>query len=130
MRTKYGKYPEYHTSLDDLINVVTPDGLEGGYEVLRLSIEAIENNCYPRVTLLGEPQLGKRGLYPTISTKNSSSETRLLMELITWSDGNHSLLEIAEKCNTPIWELYPLIKKLQTHNLLTLESERVEQLSH
>ena len=130
MRTKYGKYPEYHTSLDDLINVVTPDGLEGGYEVLRLSIEAIENNCYPRVAVFGEPQLGKRGLYPTISTKKSDSETRLLMDLITWSDGSHSLLEIAAKCNTPIWELYPLIKKLQTHNLLALESERVERLSH
>ena len=130
MRTKYGKYPEYHTSLDDLINVVTPDGLEGGYEALRLSIEAIENNCYPRITVLGEPQLGKRGLYPTISTKNSASETRLLMELITWSDGNHSLLEIAEKCNTPIWELYPLIKKLQTHDLLVLESERFDSVSN
>ena len=121
MRTKYGRYPEYHTSLDDLINVVTPDGLEGGYEALRLSIEAIENNCYPRVTVLGEPQLGKRGLYPTISTKNSASETRLLMNLITWSDGNHSLLEIAEKCNVPIWELYPLIKKLLIHKLLVLK---------
>ena len=126
MRTKYGKYPEYHTSLDDLINVVTPDGLEGGYEALRLSIEAIENNCYPRVTVLGEPQLGKRGLYPTISTNNSASETRLLMNLITWSDGNHSLLEIAEKCNVPIWELYPLINELRTHDLLVLEGERSE----
>jgi len=126
MRTKYGKYPEYHTSLDDLINVVTPDGLEGGYEALRLSIEAIENNCYPRVTVLGEPQLGKRRLYPTISTKNSASETRLLMNLITWSDGNHSLLEIAEKCNVPIWELYPLINELRTHDLLVLEGERSE----
>jgi len=130
MRTKYGKYPEYHTSLDDLINVVTPDGLEGGYEALRLSIEAIENNCYPRVTVLGEPQLGKRGLYPTISTKNSASETRLLVNLITWSDGNHSLLEIAEKCNVPIWELYPLINKLRTHDLLVLEGERVDGVSN
>jgi len=72
---------------------------------------------------LREPQLGKRGLYPTISRHNSASESRLLMELITWPDGSHSLLEIAEKCNVPIWELYPLIKKLQTHNLLVLEGE-------
>ena len=130
MRTKYGVYPEYHTSLDDLINVVTHDGLEGGYEALRLSIEAIENNCYPRITVLGEPQLGKRGLYPTISTNNSASETKLLMNLITWSDGNHSLLEIAEKCKAPIWELYPLIKKLRTHDLLVLEGERVDGVSN
>lgn len=123
MRTKYRKYPEYHTSLDDLINVVSPDGLEGGYNALKLSIEAIEKNCYPKIAILGEPQLSKRGLYPTTSTKNSDYETRLLMELITWSDGNHSLLEIAEKCNTPIWELYPLVKKLQTHNLISLEDK-------
>ena len=129
MRTKYGRYPEYHSSLDDLKNVVTPDGLEGGYEAIRLSIEAIENNCYPQVTVLGEPQLGKRGLYPTISTKNSASEVRFMMELITWSDGNHSLLEIAEKCNVPIWELYPLIKKLKNHKLL-LEDERVDAVSN
>ena len=121
MRTKYGMYPEYHTSLDDLNKVVTPDGLEGGYEALRLSIEAIENNCYPRSMVLGEPQLGKRGLYPTISTKGSAADTRLLMDLITWSDGSHSLLEIAEKCNVPIWELYPLVNKLSTHNLLDWE---------
>ncbi|MDA9319335.1 DUF4910 domain-containing protein [Candidatus Thioglobus sp.] len=120
MRTKFGIYPEYHTSLDDLKNVVTADGLEGGYEALRLSIEAIENNYYPKVTVLGEPQLGKRGLYPTISSKNSASDTFLLTELITWSDGTNSLLEIAEKCDVPIWKLYPLVKKLQTHNLLDL----------
>ena len=124
MRTKYGSYPEYHTSLDDLKNVVTPDGLEGGYEALRLSIEAIENNCYPQVTVLGEPQLSKRVLYTTILTKNSNtSERSLLMEVITWSDGNNSLLEIAEKCNVPIWDLFPLIKKLQTHNLLRVHQE-------
>jgi aminopeptidase-like protein len=52
------------------------------------------------------------------------------MNLITWSDGNHSLLEIAEKCNAPIWELYPLIKKLRTHDLLVLEGERVDGVSN
>jgi aminopeptidase-like protein len=127
MRTKYSKYPEYHTSLDDLKNVVTPDGLKGGYEALRLSIEAIENNCYPQVTVLGEPQLGGRELYPTISTKTPrTSETKLLMDLMTWSDGNHSLLEIAEKTSVPMWELYPLINKLQTHKLIVLNDERIE----
>lgn len=118
MRTKYGQYPEYHTSLDDLTNVVTPEGLEGGYNALKLAIEAIENNCYPKVTMCGEPQLSRRGLYPTISTKTSGNEVRLMMDLITWSDGTYSLLDIADKCGVPIWDLYPIVDKLVAHNLL------------
>ncbi len=117
MRSKYGEYPEYHTSLDDL-NLVTPEGLQGGYEAVRLSIEALEQNCYPRVKVLCEPQLGKRGLYPTISTKDSADQVRLMMGFITYSDGTNSLLEIAEKCNVPIWNLYSIMDNLFKHDLI------------
>ncbi len=120
MRTKYGQYDEYHTSLDDLVSVVTPEGLAGGFNALRRSIETLERNGYPTTTVFGEPQLGKRGLYPTLSKKNSASEIRLMMNLITWSDGKKSLLEIAELCDVAIWELYPLLEKLISHNLLEL----------
>ncbi len=119
MRTKYGKYDEYHTSLDDLVNVVTPDGLEGGFNALWKAIEALENNCYPRVDVLCEPQLSKRGLYPTLSTKSSGAEVRLMMDLITWSDGKRSLIDIADLCNAPVWELYPILEKLCEHKLMT-----------
>jgi aminopeptidase-like protein len=120
MRTKYGRYPEYHTSLDNLIDVVTPEGLEGGYNALKRAIEAIERNCYPRTTVLGEPQLGKRGLYPTLSTKSSGAEVRLILNLITWSDGTKSLFEIADLCGAPVWDLYPILDKLSEHGLLEL----------
>ena len=120
MRTKYGQYDEYHTSLDDLVSVVTPEGLAGGFNALRRSIETLERNGYPTTTVFGEPQLGKRGLYPTLSKKNSASEIRLMMNLITWSDGKNSLLEIAELCDVAIWELYPFLDKLISHNLLEL----------
>jgi aminopeptidase-like protein len=118
MRTKYGQYPEYHTSLDDLDNVVTPTGLDGGYWSIRKAIEAIERNKKYLVTVLGEPQMGKRGLYPTLSTKKSGEEVRLMMDLISLCDGKNTLLQIAETLNTPIWELYELVDKLVTHKLL------------
>jgi aminopeptidase-like protein len=126
MRTKYGKYDEYHTSLDDLINVVTPEGLVGGFNALWKAIEALENNSYPKTSVLCEPQLGKRGLYPTLSTKSSGAEVRLMMDLITWSDGTRSLIDIAELCGCPIWELYPIIDKLTKHQLLTLKNNSSE----
>lgn len=120
MRTKYGEYPEYHTSLDDLIHVVTPAGLAGGFSVLTRALESLERNLYPLVTVLGEPQLGKRGLYPTLSTKSSGVEVRLMMNLITWSDGSRSLLEIAELCEAPVWALYDIVDRLVEHGLLSL----------
>ena len=118
MRTKYGQYPEYHTSLDDLDNVVTPTGLDGGYWSIRKAIEAIERNRKYRVSVLGEPQMGKRGLYPSLSTKKSVEEVRLMMDLISLCDGENTLLEIAETLNTAIWDLYELIDKLLEHKLL------------
>ena len=118
-RTKYGEYSEYHTSLDDLKNVVTPNGLDGGYWALRKSIEAIENNKKYEVTTLCEPQMGKRGLYPTISIKDRYEKTKLTMDFLSLCDGNTTLLEIAESLNLPIWELYELSNKLKSHNLIT-----------
>ena len=120
MRTKYGQYPEYHTSLDDLETVVTPAGLDGGYWALRRAIEAVEKNKKYRVTVFCEPQMGKRGLYPTLSTTKYGEEVKLMMDLISLCDGKRFLLEVAEALNTPIWELYELIETLVSHKLLEL----------
>lgn len=123
MRTKYGMYEEYHTSLDDLENVVTPAGLEGGFEAIRQAIEVLEQNAYPLVTVLCEPQLGKRGLYPTVSTKNSGESVRLMMNMISYSDGRHSLLDIADLCGVHVSELWPVAEKLRENGLLELHEE-------
>ena len=95
MRTKYGEYKEYHTSLDNLKNVVTPKGLEGGFVLVKRIIEALENNCFPKTRILCEPHLSKRNLYPTLSKKNSSRNARIFLDLISYSDGHTSLLNIA-----------------------------------
>ena len=118
IRTKYGKYPEYHTSLDDLETVVTPSGLDGGYWAIRRAIDALEHNKNYIVSVLGEPQMGKRGLYPTLSTKKSGEEVRLMMDFISLCDGKTALLNIADKLNVPIWDLYDLCDKLEKHELL------------
>lgn len=125
MRTKYGEYSEYHTSLDKLGTVVTPSGLEGGFNALWNSIMAIERNVYPICKVLGEPQLGKRGLYPNLSTKESNEQVSLMMDVLTWSDGEKSLIDIANICDVPIWELYPIIDSLFKYDLLDLSPTRL-----
>jgi len=118
LRTKYGMYPEYHTSLDNLEEVVTPIGLNGGYLALKKSLEIIEKNKIYKTNILCEPQLSKRALYPSISIKNKNLETRRLLDIISYCDGKHSLLDIAEKIDVPAWDLYEQVDKLIQHDLI------------
>lgn len=103
MRSKYGAYPEYHTSLDVPGRVVTARGLAGSYAMHRTVIELLEMDCFPRTTVLGEPQLGRRGLYPQTSVKGSTASVRDMLDLISHADGETSLLSIAERCGKPMW---------------------------
>lgn len=111
MRSKYACYPEYHTSLDDL-SFVTPTGLAGGYDVVKKSIECIEANQILSSTVLCEPQLGKRGLYPTMSTISSGASVKNMMNILAYTDGKLSSLEIAEKIGVPLWALTETINQL------------------
>ncbi len=126
LRTKYGQYPEYHTSLDNLENVVTPEGLNGGYWALRKAIEAIEKNKKYIVTVLCEPHLSKHGLYPTLSSKKTKEEVNFLMNFVSLCDGKSSLLEIAEILNVPIWSLYNIVDKLEKFNLIRINKYEIK----
>jgi aminopeptidase-like protein len=114
MRSKYGEYPEYHTSLDDL-NFVTPEGLQGGFNAVQAAIKNLESDMTLRVTVLGEPQLGKRGLYPTLSTKTSGAQVQTMMDLISYCDGTMSLIDIGDIIGQSASDLavvaQPLIEK-------------------
>ena len=115
-RSKYGEYPQYHTSADDL-SFISPEGLNGAFEVYRKCILALENNYYYKVTCLCEPQLGKRGLYPTISQKGSYSEVTAMMACIAYADGTNDLIDISNIIKTPVDVLIPIAQKMVKANL-------------
>ena len=116
-RSKYGAYPEYHTSLDDL-TLISPSGLYGGYEKIKKAIELFEKNNYYKVNVLCEPQLGKRGLYPTISTKTSGDIVRTMMDFIAYADGNNDLIDIANIIGVQAQELFDIVEKMKTAKLI------------
>lgn len=95
MRSKYGRYPEYHSSADDL-TLITPNGLEKAFAQYRRMLSIIEANRYWRSTSLCEPQLGKRGLYPQVSTKDSYLVAQKMVDVLAYADGHTDLLELAE----------------------------------
>lgn len=119
LRTKYGEYPEYHTSLDNLKNVVTPKGLDGGYWALRKALELLEKNKTYKYNIFCEPQLVKRGFYLGVSSKKSEAELRVIKNFLSFCDGEHTLLDIAEKINLPAWELYEFAEKLLSQKLIS-----------
>lgn len=116
-RSKYEEYPEYHTSADNL-NLVSPNGLYGAFEVYRKCIDLLESNYMYIVTTPCEPQLGKRGLYPTLSRRGSINETRSMTAFIAYADGKHDLVDISNRINVPIDRLLPIIKKLLDNGLI------------
>jgi len=117
MRTKYGAYPEYHTSLDDL-SLVTARGLGGSLDVYCKCISLLESNEFLSSCTLCEPQLGKRGLYPTLSTKQTYAEVRNMMNLLAYADGSLDLIALADEIGVASWELYQLINTLKQESLL------------
>lgn len=116
-RSKFGEYPEYHTSADDM-TFITPEGLQGSYDVMTQVIMALENNkCY-RMNVLCEPQLGKRGLYPTISQKGSYDSVKAMTDFIAYADGKNDLIEISNIIQQPIKTLIPIVKELAENKLI------------
>ncbi len=121
MRSMYATYPEYHTSLDDP-DLVTAEGLAGGYEVLRRCLEILEDNYVYRATTLCEPQLGKRNLYPQLSRYGSyDEETRLLKDVLAYCDGDHDLVALADKIQRPASDVAAACRRLRSAGLLTTE---------
>lgn len=116
-RSKYGEYPEYHTSKDNL-DFISPEGLAGAFEVYKQCITVLENNYKYKINVLCEPQLGKRGLYPTISQKGSYDAVKAMTDFIAYADGNNDLIDISNIISVSVKELLPIVKKLKINGLI------------
>jgi len=116
-RTKYGNYPEYHTSLDDF-NLVTLKGIKGGFNVAKEAINIILKNIYPTSNILCEPQLSKRGLYPSLSTKNKKTTSKDFLSFLQYSDGKNSLNKISKLIKLNLKATKKIYTKLSTIKII------------
>lgn len=97
-RTPYGRYPEYHTSADNL-DFISPEALEGSLRIYLAVMDVLEGNRrYRNLNPKCEPQLGRRGLYRTIGGDESGRARELaLLWVLNLSDGENDLLDITER---------------------------------
>ena len=97
-RTKYWNYPEYHTSLDNF-DLVTLKGVRGGFNVAKNAINILLKEIYPKYSLLCEPQMSKRKLYPNVSKKNIKNTFKSYLDFVQYADGKNTLKDICKYTN-------------------------------
>jgi aminopeptidase-like protein len=118
MRTPNGKYPQYHTSGDDLA-LVTQSALAGSLHQLLGVVDALEaNRRYTNLNPKCEPQLGRRGLYRAMGGTSNSDREEAMLWVLNLSDGTHSLLDIAERSHVAFARLREAADLLAAKGLL------------
>jgi aminopeptidase-like protein len=119
MRSMYGTYPEYHTSADNK-EFISFAAMEASVYKYLEAIKIIErNDFYINTMPFCEPQLGKRGLYPTLGSQKDTSETvSAMMWLLNFCDGEHDLIDISWRSGTPFMELLPVVDTLVENRIL------------
>lgn len=102
-RSTYGSYPQYHTSADNL-ELIRPEYLAESFEIYSGIIDLLEkNHRYLNLSPMGEPQLGRRGLYDAIGGENDQKTMQMaLLWVLNMSDGHHDVIDIAKKSNLPL----------------------------
>ncbi len=119
MRTPHGRYPEYHTSADDL-SFVRPQYLADSFAKCLSVFDVLESNkSYVNLNPKCEPQLGKRGLYRAIGGSKDEKQGELAMLwILNLSDGTHSLLDIADRSGIKFGVIRDAASLLEEHGLL------------
>tara|TARA_B100000989_G_C19532208_1_gene470724 strand:+ start:4274 stop:5620 length:1347 start_codon:yes stop_codon:yes gene_type:complete len=117
-RSKYGEYPEYHTSLDNL-SIISNKYLNESSNLIIKIIKIIEINTTYIHTKLGEPFLTKYNLYPSISSKNHLfKNTQLILDILAYSDGKNDLIDLANIIKKDIFEIKEVVDILFQNKLL------------
>ncbi len=106
MRTPHGEYREYHSSADDL-SLLRADSLEHALNILQRVVNEIESGVtYVSANQKGEPQLGRRGLYPAMGGQRSAGREQMArLWVLNLADGHHSLMDTAERAGLPLEEI-------------------------
>lgn len=120
-RTPYGRYPEYHTSADNL-DLIRPETLEQSVAALESIVDGLEHReCYRNLAPDCEPQLGRRGLYRLVGGDDAGRERELaILWMLNLSDGSHSLDDIAERSGVSLERLREATAALVAAGLLAL----------
>lgn len=118
-RTPYGRYPEYHTSADNL-DLVRPEALAGSLDTYLRVVRVLEGNRrYLNLNPKCEPQLGRRGLYRTIGGDDAGRSRELaLLWVLNLSDGRHGLLDVAERSGMSFEKIEEAARALTEVDLL------------
>lgn len=118
-RTPFGKYPEYHTSADNL-EFIKPTCLADSLITCLLALDVLENNrVYQNQNPKCEPQLGKRGIYEGFrGDENQKAKEMAMLWVLNLSDGTNNLLEISQKSGIQFGIIKSVTKLLCSHNLL------------
>jgi aminopeptidase-like protein len=123
MRSVWGTFPEYHTSADNL-DFIQPVQLAGSLQICAGIIDVLEENRrYRNLSPYGEPQLGRRNLYGSIGDNNAR------LWVLNLSDGDHSLLDIAERSGVPFAVISEAAELLLRSGLLAVVAEDGERLA-
>jgi aminopeptidase-like protein len=118
MRSTWGTFPEYHTSADNL-DFIHPGQLARTLQVCLSVCNVLENNRrYVNQNPFCEPQLGKRDLYRSTGGKSIDTEIHARLWVLNLSDGEHSLLDIAERCGLPFSTVLDAANLLRAGGLL------------
>lgn len=117
-RTPHNEYPEYHTSADDL-SYVRPAELADAFAALLEVVDVLENDATPRnLQPHGEPQLGKRGLYPTTGGQAANEAVMAMLWVLAYADGATSLVDIATRADVDFAAVRHAADRLSRTDLL------------